>query len=346
MGKTLNLTARYGRVTWTSPTLTAAPAPLDQIVGDWTALARALPQSIPFDHPAWHRAWWAHFGGSRSPIYLALHDGETFTGVLPLMQAGDTVTIAGDPEICDYTSFPIHAGPHEDVPPELFGAVDALPWRTFHVWGLPEDAAALPALRRWGEARGYHVEEDFEAVCPRIALPPDWDAYLASLGKKDRHELRRKMRRFEQAGAEVAVRTFCSEAEVNAALATFFHLHRVSHRGKAVFMTADMEAFFRAMACGLAAEGIVRLVQIDIDGTAVASLLGFVAGDELLLYNSGYDPAYATASVGIVSKALTIQAAIADGFSAFDFLRGAEPYKYDLGAVDRIVRQVWITRDV
>jgi CelD/BcsL family acetyltransferase involved in cellulose biosynthesis len=111
-------------------------------------------------------------------------------------------------------------------------------------------------------------------------------------------------------------------------------------------MTAEMEAFFRAMACGLAAEGIVRLFQVDIDGAAVASLLTFTGGDELLLYNSGYDPAFAPASVGIVSKALTIQAAIADGLSTFDFLRGAEPYKYDLGAADRIVRQVWITRDV
>ena len=346
MSKALNLTARYGRVTWTSPTLTAAPAALDQIVGDWTALARALPRPIPFDHPAWHQAWWAHFGDSRTPVYLALHEGETLTGVLPLMQDGDTITIAGDPEICDYTSFPIHAGAHDDVLPAVFDAVDALSWRTFHVWGLPDDAGALSALTRWGEARGYHVEEDFEAVCPRIPLQPDWEAYLASLGKKDRHELRRKMRRFEQAGGEIAVRAFCSEAEVDAALATFFHLHRISHRGKAVFMTAEMESFFRAMACSLAADGIVRLFQIDIDGAAVASLLGFAAGDELLLYNSGYDPAYAAASVGIVSKALTLQAAITDGFHAFDFLRGAEPYKYDLGAVDRIVRQVWITRDV
>lgn len=346
MGKMLNLIARYARVTCTSPTLSAAPAALDQIVGDWTALARALTRPIPFDHPAWHRAWWAQFGDGRTAIYLALRDDDTLTGVLPLMHDGDTLTIAGDPEVCDYTSFPIRAGSPDDVPPAIFEAVDALPWRTFHVWGLPDDAAALPALTRWGEARGYRVETDFEAVCPRIALQTDWDAYLASLDKKDRHELRRKMRRFEQAGAEVAMRTFRSRDEVDAALAAFFHLHRISHRGKAVFMTAEMEAFFRTMACGLAAEGVVRLFQIDVDGVAVASLLGFAAGDELLLYNSGYDPAYAPASVGIVSKALTIQAAIADGLRAFDFLRGAEPYKYDLGAVDRIVRQVWITRDV
>src|SRR6266511_4614899 len=102
MGKVLNPTARYARVTWTSPTLTAAPAPLEQIVDGWTDLARALPRPIPFDHPAWHRAWWAQFGNGRTPIYLALREGGTLTGVLPLMQEGDTLTVAGDPEVCDY----------------------------------------------------------------------------------------------------------------------------------------------------------------------------------------------------------------------------------------------------
>jgi CelD/BcsL family acetyltransferase involved in cellulose biosynthesis len=64
-----------------------------------------------------------------------------------------------------------------------------------------------------------------------------------------------------------------------------------------------------------------------------------------LLYNSGYDPAFSQASVGIVSKAMALQSAIADGARAFDFLRGAEPYKYDLGGRDRIVRQMWVRRN-
>jgi CelD/BcsL family acetyltransferase involved in cellulose biosynthesis len=76
----------------------------------------------------------------------------------------------------------------------------------------------------------------------------------------------------------------------------------------------------------------------------VAALLAFLSGDELLLYNSGYDPEYAHASVGLVSKAMAMQRGVAEGLSVFDFLRGAEPYKYDLGGQDRIVRQIWVRR--
>jgi CelD/BcsL family acetyltransferase involved in cellulose biosynthesis len=109
-------------------------------------------------------------------------------------------------------------------------------------------------------------------------------------------------------------------------------------------MTPRMEDFFREMAVALATQGHARLYEVTADGRSVAALLAFVSGDELLLYNSGYDPEYAHASVGLVSKAMAMQRSVEDGLTVFDFLRGAEPYKYDLGGQDRIVRQLWVRR--
>ena len=332
----------------TSPTLTVAPEPLAKLEGAWAELAARLPRPLPFDHPVWHRAWWSHFGEGRTPVYLAVREGGALAGVVPLMQDSDILALAGDPEICDYTDVAVP----ETALPGVFAAIDALPWRTLHLWGLPEESPALAAALRWGEERGYDTETDFEAVCPRISLPQGagghenaWDAYLASLSKKDRHELKRKLRRFGEAGNTTRLRALRAGTEVAEALDTFFLLHRISHRGKAEFMTPRMEAFFREMAVGLADAGLARLYLVEVDGRPVAAQLAFVSGDELLLYNSGYDPAYAHASIGIATKALTLQAAIAEGMRTYDFLRGAEPYKYDLGATDRIVRQVWIRRD-
>jgi len=75
-----------------------------------------------------------------------------------------------------------------------------------------------------------------------------------------------------------------------------------------------------------------------------AAVLCFESEQELLLYNSGYDPAFAPLSVGFVSKALTLKRAIEEGKQRFDFLRGAEPYKYDLGAQDLKVYRLVIRR--
>jgi CelD/BcsL family acetyltransferase involved in cellulose biosynthesis len=327
------------------PTLTITLEPLEQLEQDWTALAGRVPRPLPFDTPVWHRTWWSHFGDGRRPLYVAVREDGALAGVLPLMQDGDTLAVAGDPAICDYTDVPVTATDPAALLPGVLDALEPLPWRTLHLWGLPEESPTLAATCAWAEARGHAVEVDFEAVCPRVPLAGDWDAYLASLSKKDRHELKRKMRRFQEAGTDVGVRVLSTPEEVDAVLPTFFDLHRVSRHDKAQFMTPQMEAFFRDMAVGLAREGLVHLYLVEVDARPAAALIAFRSGDELLLYNSGYDPAFAHASVGIVSKALALQSAIADGLRTFDFLRGAEPYKYDLGATDRIVRQVWVRRN-
>lgn len=74
-------------------------------------------------------------------------------------------------------------------------------------------------------------------------------------------------------------------------------------------------------------------------------MLCFDHEDTLSLYNSGYDPAYAALSVGIVSKELCVKDAIESGRRAVDFLRGREPYKYHLGGKDRMVSRVKIRRN-
>ena len=326
--------------------LSVSPRSLAEIAEAWTDLAARLPRPLPYDRPAWHACWWSHFGAGRTPLYLAVHDGPDLAAVLPLMQDGGTLTLAGDPAITDYTSFPAAGELSPALLEAIFPAVDALAWETFHLWGLPEDSPALAAAADWAAARGYRVRTEPEAVCPRVPLAADWDGYLAGLGKKDRQELKRKLRRLEETGGSPALRVLAQPEDVAAGLDAFFHLHRVSRQDKAAFMSPAMEGFFREMAVRLAREDAVRLFLLDLDGQPAAALLGFLSGDELLLYNSGYNPAHASVSLGLVSKALTIQWAIAAGLRTFDFLRGAEPYKYDLGARDRAVHQLWITRDV
>jgi CelD/BcsL family acetyltransferase involved in cellulose biosynthesis len=109
-------------------------------------------------------------------------------------------------------------------------------------------------------------------------------------------------------------------------------------------MTPEMEVFFRRMASAMAAEGLVRLFMLRINGRPAASVLCFDAGSHLYLYNSGYDPEFSSLSVGLVSKALCLQWAIENGMSGLDFLRGDEPYKYDMGAKDQEIYRIRLSR--
>ncbi len=124
----------------------------------------------------------------------------------------------------------------------------------------------------------------------------------------------------------------------------FLDLHTRSRQDKTDFMTPEMELFFRRMASALSAEDLIRLFMLRVNGKPAAAVLCFDAGSHLYLYNSGYDPAYSGISVGLVSKALCLRWAIENGKTGVDFLRGDEPYKYDLGAKDQEIYRILITR--
>src|SRR5207237_151798 len=76
-----------------------------------------------------------------------------------------------------------------------------------------------------------------------------------------------------------------------------------------------------------AERGRLRLYTLFAARRPVASVYGVVHGGKLLYYQSGYDPAWASKSVGLVLLARTVQEAYAEGLHEFDFLRGNEAYK-------------------
>lgn len=108
-------------------------------------------------------------------------------------------------------------------------------------------------------------------------------------------------------------------------------------------MDESMATFFREVAEGFLASGRLRLEFLSSQGVDVASVFQFRTDGGLLLYNSGYDPKLRAANPGLVLLARSIGQAIDEGFREYDFLRGTERYKYDLGGVDRVVYRLTVS---
>ncbi len=148
------------------------------------------------------------------------------------------------------------------------------------------------------------------------------------LGKKQRHETRRKTRRFtELLGAPRLQRGGGVDA-----VATFAAMHRLSSGDKGDFMNPATEALFAALHD--TAGGVIDFLYGDGD-EPVAAAFGFEDAATYYLYNSAYLPDAGAASPGIVLVAELIRRAIDVGFERFDFLKGDEAYKYRLGATAR-----------
>ena len=190
---------------------------------------------------------------------------------------------------------------------------------------------------------GYKIQIIEEDVSPGMNLPNNWEEFISNLPKKDRHELRRKIRRLERYG-EVRFQVLTNTTDVEVSMDDFFSLMKKSRSDKAEFLTDKRENFFRTISTELSNISQLRLYFLELNGIRVATTLCFGYNNNLYLYNSGYDPEYSSLSVGLISKAYCIKDAIENGMTYFDFLRGSEPYKYHLGGKDKLLYRMVIDR--
>ena len=345
-----------------------------RVRAEWDGLLPRSHGDTLFQRPAWLGAWWQVFGSEGTLRLVTVRDhGGRLVGVAPFFLASvaadatqpvpnlsverpapdssatmhRALMLVGGTEVSDYLDLVIERGQEDAVYAALCRALtdELAGWEWMDLHGLPEGSPTPAALGRWAAQNGLTATLVTEDVCPYVTLPDSWPAYLRLLGRKERHELRRKMNKLAL-NAQVAVRVVSDAAELEQALPVFIALHEASATDKADFMRDPrMRRFFGLIAQEAAANGWLDLSFLSLDGEAVASVFCFRYGDAVLVYNSGFLPqAWPSLSPGIVLLGLRIQQAIADGQREFDFLQGNERYKYDLGGQDRIVQRLFIRR--
>ena len=308
--------------------------------GLWQELLERMPWSSIFMTPEWQEVWWDEFGFGDGLRLLAVGPPDAPLGLAPLRLEDGRIAFVGGTDLFDYHDF-IAADPA--FYPALFDCLESEPWRYMELASVPEWSPTFTLLPIAARERGYAVTVEEEDVVPGVTLPDSWDAYLATLRKKDRHELRRKLRRLESAG-QVRVRLSGDET-LDEDLALFRELMAESREEKSAFLSPERESFFRRMTHRMHEEGHLRLFLLEMDDDpAAAAVLAFDYAGRRLLYNSGYRHEYDHLAVGLMLKALCIKDAIESGLTYFDLLRGAEHYKYHLGAVDGRVHRIAVTR--
>ena len=291
----------------------------------------------------WQKAWWQVFGNDYEMLLLSVHHDHKLVGIAPIKRKDGKLSFIGSTDVCDYMDFIVRHGWEDYFSPRLMDYLEPLEWNSIELDSLLPQSLTLKSLVPLAQQRGYKVETKPMNVSPQLLLPSSWEDYLTLLKTKDRHEVRRKLRRLEQTKT-VNYYTITRKELLPQAMDIFFELFQLSNTEKARFMTDQKREFFMLMVSSLAEKGNIRLSFMEVGGSRTSSTLCFDYHNDIYLYNSAYDPAYSSLSVSLLLKVFNIRDAINTGKKRFDFLSGGEPYKYDLGGQDVSLYRCVISR--
>lgn len=249
-------------------------------------------------------------------------------GIVPLWTRDNAAFFVGSADVCDYLDFIVQSGEEENFFNILLDNLPKSGVTKLELSPLRPDSTVMTRLADMVQRRGLQANYHKENVSLDLDLPGTWEEYLRLLTSKQRHELQRKIRRLSEMG-KVVFRTG-TDAD-SGDLDIFLKLFRDSPKDKAAFLTPQREAFFRSLYSIMAQAKLLRLHILELNARPIAATTSFDYKDTTYLYNSGYDPEFGWLSAGVISKALCIKDSIQRGKKRFDFLKGSELYKHQLG---------------
>ncbi len=322
---------------------------LDRLEKEWNELLTVSASHVPFLRHEYIRAWWQGMGGgewSHGELYVVTARGEDggLVGIAPLFLTDNrdgerALMLLGSIEISDYLDVIARS---EDLLAFLEALLvhlsgDLAPDFSLLDWyNLLESSPTLPAMQAAAEKLGWSYAHEPLQHCPYIPLPGDWEKYICGIDKKQRHEIRRKMRRAEDHALPVRWYIVEDGTGLDQEVDAFLDLMAYDS-DKAKFLTPAMRQQLHTITLAAHRAGWLQLAFVEVNGEKAAGYLNFDYMNHIWVYNSGIDFRFSGLSPGWVLLGHLLRWANEQKRQYFDFMRGNEDYKYRFGAIDRQV---------
>jgi CelD/BcsL family acetyltransferase involved in cellulose biosynthesis len=325
-----------------------------ELKSEWNELLHRSMANRVFSTWEWQSTWWEAYHPGQLWVIVCRDETGRMLGIAPWFiednpKRGRVIRSIGCVDVTDYLDVIVDKDCTTPIL-DCFASYLAAHSNRFDLLDLcniPEHSPTYEHFPKILQNHGFSVEVKQQEVCPIIQLPGDWESYLSMLDKRDRHELRRKLRIADAAPEGVDWYIVNDSHDLNTELDKFLSLMAASDPQKAEFLRDSKNvAFFRAIVPIAYQNGWLQLCFLTVGGQPSATYFNFDYERHILVYNSGLDPArFGHLSPGIVLLAYNIRYAIENGYEIFDFLRGNEAYKYRLGGRDVAVYMLMAQKD-
>jgi Acetyltransferase (GNAT) domain len=307
----------------------ANTAALDGLAVEWSELHSLIRPRLPFNTLRWLSLWWQHYSERRALIRdeFQVHTLRDSRGVLvavaPLMlttrpsvgplRSRTLAFFGSDRNVTELRGMLCAPEREASAVRSLLGHLYQRKndWDWF-VWaGIRRDSPAHEILSR---TKDFSWTQELPDCL--VPLPNTWQEFRASRSRNIKESLRKCYNSLKRDGHAFRFRVVAEADALPEALNRFFRLHSARSTAQDllphadVFESARARSFLLDLASFPGQTAEPHVFELEIDGRTVASRLGFLLGDELYLYFSGYAPEWARYSVMTTLVAEAIKWAI------------------------------------
>lgn len=304
----------------------------------WNSLL-ASTDNIVFSTWEWITCWWKHFGEGRRLRILVAEDDHRVIAIAPLMLSNykymrfgklRKIEFLGSPQ-SDYNNLILSENEPECT--RLFVKhIEGLhDWDLLELRDVLEDSISARLLCDHSVRSPWRLEKRVLTLAPYIMLPPTFEELLSRLRRKLRREIARLERRLREE-YQIDLKTYKDFSSVQEAMDVMFELHQKRRRSvsgePSSFVAPRTRAFHSELATIFAAKGWLNLNFLTADDKAIAAIYCFDYRGKTYAYQSAFDPRFSRYGVGTLLHLRNIEGSVRRGLREYDFLRGAESYKF------------------
>ena len=325
---------------------------LDILGARWNELCH----DQPFRRFEWLGSWAETYVRDGELYVLEARDNGNLVGLMPLFRdnsasQGRVLRWAGSGEVCtDYLGIMARQEDRSSVVSAFAGwLVEASRirehgWDVLQLDAVDNEEESVVELQQCLGELGCTFHDEPGMNCWRIQLPETWDEYLARMSKSHRKQIKRAERRF---GGDLSteILSVADERSFARGMEVLVQLHqkrRIRLGEPGCFASKRFSTFLHTAALRLLSSGLLRLTWAEVAGEPIACEFQLAGGSMTYAYQAGVDPDRMELEPGRVIMIATIKDAIARGHTAFDFLRGDEPYKAHWRATPRATKNIRI----
>jgi CelD/BcsL family acetyltransferase involved in cellulose biosynthesis len=304
----------------------------------------------------WVGIWWRYFGEGQKLNILLIEQKGKLIGIIPLMKIRYGLPFFGLTAL--ETIGGVNCNMVGIIPLSYMNdAIDAfLAYLREEVFSegiylrlvmVPDNSSFFKKLQSRLSVlfQDVFIEAKTLTLAPYITLPPTWNEYYSSLGRRRRKILRRAQNMLEKEH-DMKVREYDRDS-LEEGLSNFMDLHQRRWQAmqiRGIFSDPKMKLLYRDISARFYDNDWLYFTCMEVDGRVVSIYFNFVYNNKMYCATAARDVGFSGYSVGHVHILFITKEAINRNLYEIDLLRGDEPYKFYWTKTSRKYMQIIASR--